>query len=179
MTRMSSPSPFGHSDPALYPTRGAEQRIPAGSMKTQVSKSSRVLDQYRPAVSPVADGPLCGAGLDDGVRCFIRRASSSGGSPDPCSCATDVTPPRPGCASRQARTRMPSPPGPTAPAAVLGFRRDAAMESFAVRNGGAVAMPAPELTRALGDKTRLPALAGCWGACPAIDHQTGRAGQRR
>ena len=36
-----------HPDPAPDQARRADQRIPAGSMKAQVSASSRVFDQYR------------------------------------------------------------------------------------------------------------------------------------
>ena len=62
-TRTSSPSPSrppgspcpGRPDPAQGPARRADQRVPAGSVKSQASTGSRIFAHYRPTRSPLRD----------------------------------------------------------------------------------------------------------------------------
>jgi ATP-grasp domain len=109
-------------------------------------------------VSPATDSPLSGAGLDDGIKAlratgvepwwFARSMFLCNGC--------DAAEPRLGFAPSAGPQVTPRADGRVA---VFGFRWNRAMQAWADRHGAAVAMPAPKLTRMVGDKTRLPELA--------------------
>lgn len=104
------------------------------------------------------DGPLCGAALEDGIK-HLREAGI-----EPWWFARSMFLCH-GCAAAEPRLGFAPKSGPPLrpPAGrgtvVFGFLRDRAMQAWADDNGAAVAMPAPKLTRRLGDKTRLSKLA--------------------
>lgn len=111
-----------------------------------------------PPGAPVADGPLCGASLADGIG-NLRAAGVEpwwyARSMFLCNACAEAEP----LLGFAPSGGPPVSPGGSRRAVVFGFLRDEGMQAWAYRNSAIVAMPASGLTSRLGDKTHLPELA--------------------